>query len=74
MLSIRNLTGYDRKTIRKYLLAPAARAEYSPSSKPAGKLDPLKEYLASACMLASGMRECCCANCVHGTKSAATRF
>ena len=45
ILAISNLTGYDRKTIRKYLLAPAARPEYPPRVKPAGKLDPFKEYL-----------------------------
>ena len=45
ILAISNLTGYDRKTVRKYLLAPAVRPEYPSRPKPAGKLDPFKAYL-----------------------------
>ena len=45
ILAISNLTGYDRKTIRKYLLEPTARPEYPPRAKPAGKLEPFKAYL-----------------------------
>jgi transposase len=45
ILAISNLTGYDRKTIRKYLLKPAARPEYPPRPKPGSKLDPFKSYL-----------------------------
>jgi transposase len=44
ILAISNLTGYDRKTIRKYLLAPTARPEYPPRAKPAGKLEPFQRY------------------------------
>lgn len=43
--AISNLTGYDRKTVRKYLLNPTAKPEYPPRSKPAGKLEPFKGYL-----------------------------
>lgn len=43
--AISNLTGYDRKTIRKYLLTPMGRPEYSPRPKPTGKLEPFKAYL-----------------------------
>ena len=45
ILAISNLAGYDRKTIRKYLLNPAARPGYPPRTKPAGKLDRFKPYL-----------------------------
>ena len=45
ILAISNLTGYDRKTIRKYLLEPTAKPEYPPRPKPAGKLEPFKAYL-----------------------------
>lgn len=45
ILAISNLTGYDRKTIRKYLLNPAARPEYPARAKPVGKLEPFKSYL-----------------------------
>ena len=45
ILAIRNLTGYDRKTIRKYLLVPSARPAYPPRRQAAGKLDPFKAYL-----------------------------
>ena len=45
ILAISNLTGYDRKTIRKYLVEPSARPEYPPRVKPAGKLEPFKIYL-----------------------------
>jgi transposase len=45
ILAISRLTGYDRKTIRKYLLGPMARPVYA--ARPAGpsKLDPFKGYL-----------------------------
>jgi transposase len=41
---ISKLTGWDRKTIRKYLLQPNAMPEYGPRRKTASKLDPLKPY------------------------------
>lgn len=45
ILAICNLTGYDRKTIRKYLLAPEARPVYRPRPAPASKLAPFEPYL-----------------------------
>ena len=42
---ISKLTGWDRKTIRKYLLQPNALPEYRPRRKQASKLDPFKPYL-----------------------------
>jgi hypothetical protein len=36
------LTGYDRKTIKKYLLAPDARPVYGPRSGPVSKLVPFR--------------------------------
>ena len=46
ILAISNLTGYDRKTIRKYLSEPTAKPEYPPRPRPAGKLEPFKAYLS----------------------------
>jgi len=45
ILAISNLTGYDRKTIRKYLLAPATRPTYPPRPQAVSKLDSFKPYL-----------------------------
>jgi len=42
---ISKLTGWDRKTVRKYLLQPNAMPEYGPRRRPASKLDPFKPYL-----------------------------
>jgi transposase len=46
ILAISNLTGYDRKTIRKYLVSPTARPVYQTRPTPASKLEPFKAYLA----------------------------
>ena len=43
--AISRLTGYGRKTIRKYLLAPAGRPVYGPRPAAASKLEPFKPYL-----------------------------
>jgi transposase len=43
--AISALTGWDRKTIRKYLLQPAGVPTYGPRPRPASKLDPFKPYL-----------------------------
>ena len=45
ILAISNLTGYDRKTIRKYLLTPEARPVYGPRPAPVSKLAPFEAYL-----------------------------
>jgi len=39
------LTGWERKTIRKYLLQPNAVPQYGPRRKHASKLDLFKPYL-----------------------------
>jgi hypothetical protein len=43
--AISDLTGYDRKTIRKYLAQGTAAAVYGPRTARPGKLDPFKPYL-----------------------------
>lgn len=43
--AISKLTGYDRKTIRKYLLKPVAAPAYGPRKAKASKLDEYKPYL-----------------------------
>ena len=45
ILAISNLTGYDRKTIRKYLLTPTARPVYAARPAPVRKLAPFEGYL-----------------------------
>jgi transposase len=43
--AISRLTGYDRKTIHKYLTQPEAAPVYGPRATLPGKLDPFKPYL-----------------------------
>lgn len=43
--AISKLLGYDRKTVRKYLLRPEAKPEYCQRPKPEGKLDRFRPYL-----------------------------
>jgi transposase len=43
--AISALTGFDRKTIRKYLIRPVGVPEYSERPPQPGKLDPFKPYL-----------------------------
>jgi transposase len=43
--AISALTGFDRKTIRKYLLKPDGVPAYRPRPKPPGKLETFKPYL-----------------------------
>jgi transposase len=43
--AISKLTGWDRKTVRKYLLQPNALPEYGPRRRHASKLDPFERYL-----------------------------
>jgi len=45
MRAISRLTGWDRKTIRKYLLLPAGAPIYGPRPRPTSKLDSFKPYL-----------------------------
>jgi len=42
---ISKLTGWDRKTVRKYLLRPNALPEYGPRRRQASKPDQFKSYL-----------------------------
>ena len=43
--AISQLTGYDRKTVRKYLRTPETAPGYGPRSPSPSKLGPFKEYL-----------------------------
>lgn len=63
--AISAITGFDRKTVRKYLLKPEATPTYGPRPKAVGKLDPFKPYLQermqagvwNACVLLRELRE-----------------
>lgn len=43
--AISEVTGFDRKTIRKYLVEPGTIPEYGPRAKRPGKLDAFKPYV-----------------------------
>ncbi len=43
--AISELTGYDPKTVRKYLMRPEAVPEYAPRAAQTSKLDPFKPFL-----------------------------
>ena len=43
--AISDLTGFDRKTIPKYLLTPDGRPAYAARQTPNRKLEPFKPYL-----------------------------
>jgi transposase len=43
--AISQLTGYCRKTVRKYLIQPAGTPAYGPRPKQPGLLEPFHEYL-----------------------------
>jgi transposase len=43
--AISELTGYDRKTIRRYLVGASGTPVYGPRPAAASKLDPFKDYL-----------------------------
>jgi transposase len=43
--AISNVTGFDRKTVRRYLLQPEGLPEYGPRPPQPSKLDPFKPYL-----------------------------
>jgi transposase len=43
--AIAAVTGFDRKTIRRYLANPGAVPKYGPRPKPPSKLEPLKAYV-----------------------------
>lgn len=43
--AISNMTGFDRKTVRKYLIQPEGAPIYGPRASPPSKLDPFKPYL-----------------------------
>lgn len=45
VLAISEVTGYDRKTVRKYLLEPEGLPSYGPKVLQPSKLDPHKPYL-----------------------------
>jgi transposase len=71
--AISQLTGFDRKTIRKYLLKPEGRPVYGPRSAPESKLEPFKHICRNGFRPVSGMRKCCCVNCGSVITTAATR-
>jgi transposase len=39
------MTGYDRKTIKRYLAGPGVRPVYGPRARAESKLEPFKAYL-----------------------------
>jgi len=43
--AISNMTGFDRKTVRRYLIQPEGAPVYGPRAPQSSKLDPFKPYL-----------------------------
>jgi transposase len=43
--AISRLTGYNRRTIKKYLQTPTSRPVYGPRGEPESKLEPFKSYI-----------------------------
>jgi transposase len=71
--AISKLTGWDRKTIRKYMQAAGLAPEYGPRTA-APKLDAFKPYLEERLRAGVWNARCCCANYASVTMQAATRF
>ncbi len=71
--AISELTGWDRKTIHKYVQAAGVVPEYGPRSGQPSKLDAFKPYLEER-LPGCGTHRRCCANCVSRTTPVATRF
>jgi transposase len=72
--AIGSMTGFDRKTIRKYLLVAEGRPVYGPRERPPAKLDPYKPYLEERLGRGYGMVGCCSGSCRGAATRAATRF
>jgi transposase len=53
--AISKLTGYDRKTVRKYLLKPETVPRYGPRSAQPSKLDAHKPYLQDRIAASAGL-------------------
>lgn len=72
--AISKLTGFDRKTARKYLLQPEGTPVYGPRPARPSKLDAFKAYIEERLKAACGTRRCCFGNCALAGSPAATRF
>ena len=66
--AISRLTGYDRKTISKYLIHPEGAPVYGPRAKQPGKLATFEPYLQEC-----GTHGCCCGSCASEATGADTR-
>jgi transposase len=71
--AISRLTGYDRKTISRYLIHPEGVPVHGPRAKQPGKLDAFQRYLQERMRLECGTREFCCGSCGSGATLADTR-
>jgi transposase len=63
----------SRNTVRKYLRAPGLPVA-KPRPRRPSKLDPFRDYVASALRLARRIAWSCCASCAPRATLAATRF
>jgi transposase len=72
--AISNMTGFDRKTVRKYLIQPDDTPVYGPREPQPSKLDPFKPYLEERLRAGFGMGRCCCGSCAGAATRAAARF
>jgi hypothetical protein len=65
--AISTLTGYDRKTVRKYLLEPEAVPQYGPRAAQPSKLDAHKPYLQGRLQAGVWNAQVLLGELVHGT-------
>jgi len=72
--AISELTGYDRKTIRKYSLEPTARPVYGPRAAPKRKLEPSNRICRNGCSPECGTARCCCAGRRRGRAAGSGRL
>jgi transposase len=72
--AISRLTGYNRRTISRYLLAPTSRPVYGPRPAPVSKLEPFKPYLRERMQVGVWNAQDCCASCGSAATRAVTRY
>jgi len=72
--AISKLTGYDRKTVRKYLLKPETVPHYGPRLKRPRQFDAHKPYLQNRMKAGVWNAGCCCGSFGNSATKAATRL
>jgi hypothetical protein len=75
ILAIGRMTGYDRKTIGRYLAGPASRPVFGPRAPAVSKLEPFKAYLKERPLAGVwGTVRCFCGSFASAATAAVTRI